>query len=300
MKKTMQLDFTNQIAHIEVGEVDGKKVITKTWGKDFGWTHADALQVMDMHASYIANLNAIGIETSVVVDEKVIPGPNNQFLVQSREEYFHCGDLLVNLMASRSRAEFLQTAEEQIVLTTNLLFSIPPLYKEQYDTDWLWLSVPVDLKPPNAVLSSGRLVLVDTFRPLFWDHGTTVLQAMPGPYKNKQKLPNDEIKTGDIRFQAGRLYGYFVAVATRWHIQQNGASATQDIDSFRHELSEIILNILTSVLAESDVVTQDLALVLIADVHEIATESIAVGSYEGPRYVQSLYESEDQTRSGET
>ncbi len=159
------------------------------------------------------------------------------------------------------------------------------------------MSVPIDLKPPNAVLDSGQLVLVDTFRPLLWEHDTTVLQAMPGPNVSKQKLPNDEIKTGDIRFQAGRLYGYFVAVATRWYIQQHGDSTVEDPDDFRHELSGIIVDILKSVLADCDFVSKDVRSMLVADLHEIASESIAVGSYEGPRYVQSLYEKEDQERS---
>ncbi len=121
----MQLDFTNQIAHIEVGDVDGKKVITKTWGKDFGWSYDDALRVIDMHASYIANLNAVGIQTSVVIDEKVVSGLNDEHYVQSREEYFEQGDLLASLMASKNKAEFLQTATEQVTLTTKLLFTIP-------------------------------------------------------------------------------------------------------------------------------------------------------------------------------
>lgn len=294
MKKTMQLDFTNQIAHIEIGEHEGKKVITKTWGKDFGWSQTDAKQVIDMHARYIANLNAAGIETSVNIDENVIAGQNGEWYAQSREEYFSQGDLLANLMASTDKADFLKKVEEQVQLTAKMLFSIPPLRAQRYGTEWLWMSVPLDLKPPNAVLSGGHLVLVDTFRPLLWEDDQVVLKAMPGPHKSKQKLPNDEIKTGDIRFQAGRLFGYFVAVATRWYIKQNVESTSEELDVFRHELSIIIIGIVKGELGKSHAFTKELASALVADVNEIADESITVGSYEGPRYVQSLYEKEEQ------
>src|SRR5687767_12778029 len=114
MKKTMQLDFSNKIAHIEVGAVDGEQVITKTWGKDFGWSEEDAQQVIAMHRHYIANLQAAGVQTSQPIEEKVITGKEgDECLIRSTERFFEQGDMLAALMRSKNKTEFSKNAATQ-------------------------------------------------------------------------------------------------------------------------------------------------------------------------------------------
>lgn len=296
MKKTTQLDFTNQLAHIVVSKTGEREIITKSWGKAFGWTFSDAQQVIEMHRKYVFNLHQVGIKTSTNLEEKVVSGENGEYLVQSTEEYFTQADLLANLMKSCNQDVFVEKVQEYISLSAKLLFSIPPLRQKQYSLDWLWLSVPIDLKPQNAVLSESRLVLVDTFRPQLWGPDSLELMAMPSIHVEKQKIPFDEIKTGDIRFQAGRLFGYFVAIGTRWLMNQGDELKMDELDFFRHRIANNAVAIVTELLTKNEMFSDDLANVLITDVKEVADESLSVGSYEGPRYVQTLYEKEERER----
>jgi len=297
----MQLDFSNQIAHIKVSTVKNGQVITKTWGRDFGWDEADARHVIEMHHHYITNLQAVGIKTSQPIKEEVVPGKDAEYLVQSTEKFFDQGDLLAVLMKSTDKQDFLQNMITQVRLLAEMLFNIPPLRQEQYSVDWLWLSVALDLKPQNVVLVSDKshmiqAILIDTFRPQIWDKDKIELLPMPSTNPSKRKIPHDEIKTGDIRFQAGRLWGYFVAIATRWDIEKNKQTDIAPIDMLRNEVAMSILEIINDVLAGKKHYTSDLKTLLLADIHEIANESIAIGDYEGPRYVQSIYEQEQKER----
>ena len=301
MKKTMQLDFSNQIAHIEVTTMNGSQVITKTWGKDFGWYEDDARRVIDMHQIYIANLQAAGVKTSQPIEEKVILGKDKEYLVQSTEKFFDQGDLLAVLMKSTDKAEFLQRLTAQVRLLAEMLFNIPPLRREQYSADWLWLSVALDLKPQNAVIvpdqnGISQAILIDTFRPQIWETDRIELLPMPSTNPAKRKILLDEIKTGDIRFQAGRLWGYFVAIATRWDIEKNKQTDIAQIDALRNEVATNILAIIEEVFVGKQHYTTDLKPLLIADIREIINESITTGDYEGPRYVQSIYEDEQKER----
>lgn len=292
----MQLDFTNKLAHINLDAVDGRKVIVKTWGKDFGWTSDDAIKVIAMHKLYINNLNSIGIKTSRNIAEKVIQGDDDEYLIQSIEEYFPQGDLLAQITGSNGTIQFLAAAEAQLKLLIALLVSIPPLNQNAYSVNHLWLSVPIDLKPQNAVISNLQLVVVDTFRPQLWKSNSAELQPMPSPYPEKQRIPHDEIKTGDVRFQAGRLFGYYVAIATRWYMNQDATASITELDAFRREINLKILGLLDSFLSENTLFPQDIVRLLISDVHEMCNESVAIGDFEGPRYVQALYETEEHER----
>lgn len=302
MKKTMQLDFSNQIAHIEVSTVNGQQVITKTWGKDFGWSESDAQQVIELHQRYIANLQAAGIKTSQPIEEKaVLSRDSDEYLVQSSENFFEQGDLLAVLMRSKNKTELIKGINEQAGLLAEMLFAIPPLRKEKYSTDWLWLSVALDLKPQNAVLitdqkGTSQAILIDTFRPQIWDTNKIELLPMPSVNPAKRKVPRDEVKTGDIRFQAGRLWGYFVAITTRWDIEKNGQTDIEQIDALRNEAAATILTVVKGILTRKKQYTDELQALLIADIHEIVNESISVGDYEGPRYVQAIYEDEQNER----
>ncbi len=199
-------------------------------------------------------------------------------------------------MKSSSQDDFTEKTQKYIYLSAKLLFSIPPLRQKQYSLDWLWQSVPLDLKPPNTVLYEGRLVLVDTFRPNLWAPDRLEIVAMPSIHAEKQRIPYDEIKTGDIRFQAGRLFGYFVAVGTRWLINHDDKLGIDELDGFRHRIAIEAVAVVTELLTNNEMFSDDLANVLISDVAELANESINVGSYEGPRYVQALYEKEESDR----
>jgi hypothetical protein len=302
MKKTMQLDFSNQIAHIAVHTVNDERVITKTWGKDFGWSEDDARHVIKMHHSYITNLQAAGISTSQPIEEKVVPSKHGkEFLIQSTEKFFDQGDLLAVLMKSTDKTEFLKNMTVQVRLLAEMLFNIAPLRKEHYSADWLWLSVALDLKPQNVVLvpgqnGTGQAILIDTFRPQIWQTDKIELLPMPSANPAKRKIPRDEIKTGDMRFQSGRLWGYFVAIATRWDIEKNKQTNITLIDALRNEVATSILTIVDEVLAGKKHYAKDLKMLLIADIREIVDESIAIGDYEGPRYVQSIYEEEQRER----
>ncbi len=66
----MQLDFANQLAHIVVGKIGEKEVITKSWGKAFGWSLSDAQQVIEMHGKYVFNLEQVGIKTSTNLEKE--------------------------------------------------------------------------------------------------------------------------------------------------------------------------------------------------------------------------------------
>ena len=298
----MQLDFSNQIAHIEISTVNGQKVITKTWGRGFGWSEIDAQQVIEMHQRYITNLKVAGIQTSQTIDEKVVSSRiNDEYLVQCTEKFFEQGDLLDILMKSKDKMELTKAVVEQTKLLTDMLFSIPPLRKEKYSIDWLWLSVALDLKPQNAVLISGQsgvsqAILIDTFRPQIWDTSKIELLPMPSTNPAKRKIPRDEVKTGDIRFQSGRLWGYFVAIATRWSIEIDKQAEVANIDALRCEIATNILTVVRKVLADKQLFTDELRTLLIADIQQIIDESITVGDYEGPRYVQSIYEDEQKER----
>jgi len=297
----MQLDFSNQIAHIEIITMNGERVITKTWGKDFGWSKDDARRVIEMHQIYIANLQAAGVKTSQPIEKKVILGKDKEYLVQSTEKFFDQGDLLAVLMKSTDKAEFLQRLTAQVHLLAEMLFNIPPLRREQYSAGWLWLSVALDLKPQNAVIvpdqnGISQAILIDTFRPQIWETDRIELLPIPSTNPAKRKILRDEIKTGDIRFQAGRLWGYFVAIATRWDIDKKKQTDIAQIDALRHEVATSILAIVDEVLASKQHFTDDVKTLLLTDIHEVVDESIATGDYEGPRYVQSVYEEEQKER----
>jgi hypothetical protein len=302
MKKTMQLDFSNQIAHIEITTMNGERVITKIWGKDFGWSENDARQVVELHQRYIANLQAAGINIGQPIEEKVVLSEDNdEYLIRCSEKFFEQGDLLAVLMRSKNKAELIKEITDQARLLAEMLFNIPPLRREKYSADWLWLSAALDLKPQNAVFitdqkGTNKAILVDTFRPQIWETDRVELLPMPSTNPSKRKIPRDEIKTGDIRFQAGRLWGYFVAIATRWDIEKNKQTDIAQVDTLRHEVATSILTIVDEVLASKQHFTDDVKTLLLADIHEIIDESIAAGDYEGPRYVQSVYEEEQKER----
>jgi len=120
MKKTMQLDFSNQIAHIEITTMNGERVITKTWGKDFGWSENDARQVIELHQHYIANLQAAGINTSRPIEEKVVLSEDNdEYLIQCSEKFFEQGDLLAVLVRSKNKTELIKGITDQAKLCKN-------------------------------------------------------------------------------------------------------------------------------------------------------------------------------------
>src|SRR5258706_11444471 len=117
MKKTAQFNFSNQIAHIAVHTTNGQQLITKTWGKGFGWTAEDARHVIEMHRAYVANLQAAEVTASIPIEEKVVASSvNGECLIQSTEAFFSQRHLQASLGTNTSKTQLIQRAKEQVPL----------------------------------------------------------------------------------------------------------------------------------------------------------------------------------------
>jgi hypothetical protein len=293
MKSTLTLDFTNKAANVTIGA----DTVIKIWGAGLGWSQLEAEGVLVDHAQYIQELQAIGIQTSTVLSNELQQDSQGSGYV-IREVERHLGsDTSVALMSAFDDNEIIEKVATYFRLLATLLLGIPPKFGRTFSDQNVWLRVPIDLKPQNIVINEDTLtpILIDTFSPKLWLDN--IIKPLPNHTIGKSHILHDEIKVGDIRFSLGRLSGYFMALTTRWLIDTRQESTLKEIDNFRTTIANILIHVATDILLDNNLFERDFALSLIADASEKELASIRLGKYEGPRYVQNIYEQEESPQS---
>jgi len=287
MKKTLELDFSNKASNVSIN----KDVVSKIWGEGLGWSRAEAAAVLKDHDVYVKNLESVGIQTSTILSKQIASGPDGSFVIRETEQ-FSGRDASIVLLDATSVTALEQLVEDDVSTIAALLLSIPPRDGARYSKETPWLRVPVDVKPQNVVIDAPTKtpIVIDTFGPKLWSDGK--IKPLPTKFPGKGQVLHDETKVGDVRFSVGRLNGYFIALATRWFINHHLAASIDDIDAFRFSIAEITKRIIEKIVTDNPLFNQDYAKLLVSDASEDELKSIRYGSYEGPMYVQSLYEAE--------
>ena len=288
MKKTLQLDFSNKASNVSI---DGE-IVTKLWGDGLGWTIQEAEEVLSDHTQYLANMASVGIATSEIISRVILQNTDGNYFIKEQE--LHAGrDLSIALLESSDVKDLTRVINNGFKASARLLTSIPPRENATYSNDNPWLGVPVDLKPQNVVFNVDSVypLVIDTFGPKIWLNGN--IKPLPTKTPGMGQIQHDEIKVGDVRFALGRLNGYFVALATRWLVNQEPEVSNEAIDLHRNLISDILIEITKGLVEDNDLFEKNYADLLISDASQTELRSIEYGTYEGPRYVQELYELED-------
>lgn len=287
MKKTLELDFSNKASNVSItGDV-----VSKVWGQGLGWTEHEARTVLRDHSQYLENLASVGVRTSQIVGSSVIQDETGNFVIAETEQF--CGDdTSVKLLGSNDVEVLREHVRSDFGSIAALLLSIPPRRRGRYSEANPWFSVPVDMKPQNVVIDSlsNEPVVVDTFGPKLWQGDT--IKPLPTRVPGKGQVLHDEIKVGDVRFSVGRLNGYYIALATRWLINQVQQTSIEEVDALRADIATITREIIEQTVQDSSLFEQQYAQTLVSDAAEQELVSIRLGTFEGPRYVQALYEQE--------
>lgn len=290
MKKTLELDFSNKASNVEIRQ---DRVI-KIWGEGLGWTETEAKAVLEDHDHYIENLESVNVRTSNILSKEVVFTEDNEYVIREQESF--CGrDVSGDLLNSYNANELRDLIRHDFSAIATLLLAIPPRDSEKFSAKQPLLSVPVDMKPQNVVIdrSTGSPIVIDTFGPKLWVRDT--IKSLPTRVSGRGQILHDEIKVGDIRFSLGRLNGYFIALATRWFINRNQKASIEEIDAFRFDITKITRECIEKIVINNELFDQDYAKLIVSDAAEDELRSIQYGSYEGPRYVQALYEDEESS-----
>lgn len=288
MKNTLQLDFSNKASNVSFAE--GR--VTKIWGEGLGWTQQEARAVLADHTEYLAHLQSVGIQTSKILSRDVCESDDGSFTILETEAY--CGkDASIALLDSASVEALVAAVANDFRAIASVLLSIPARDSEQYSISHPWISVPADLKPQNVVVAdSSQPILIDTFGPKLWQNGK--IKPLSTRTPGKGQIRNDEIKVGDVRFALGRLSGYFVALSTRWLVAAQPEASIAQINNIRGRISTVITPIVSELVLGNKLFEQSYARLLISDTQEPEFKSIEKGTFEGPLYVQRLYEKEQR------
>lgn len=286
MKNTLQLDFSNKASNVSFAD---ERVI-KIWGDGLGWTREEAEGVLADHTQYLENLAAVGIQTSEIVSREISAKDDGNYLIKEQE--LNAGkDVAAVLLGASNVDVLLGAVDSNFRGIARLLLSIPPKGADQYSHDCPWFNVPVDLKPQNVVVSDvNEVIVIDTFGPKLWIDDK--IKPLPTRVPGKGQILHDEIKVGDVRFSLGRLSGYFMALSTRWLVASQPDVSPIEIDALRFRAAGAITRITSELLYDNNLFANSYSELLLADLSEIEMRSINYGIYEGPKYVQELYERE--------
>lgn len=287
MKNTLQLDFSNKASNVSFIDND----VIKIWGNTLGWTRQEAEGVLDDHTQYLENLKSAGIQTSEIVSRDIYPNGDNSYLIKEVEKYSG-EDVSISLLGAPSVDTLMDNVTADFRSIARLLLSVMPRDGAQYSSERPWFSVPADLKPQNVVIKDNSApIVIDTFGPKLWLDGK--IKPLPTRVAGRGQILNDEVKVGNVRFSLGRLNGYFMALSTRWLVSSHPEITIVEIDALRRQVSDTLARLTGELLLDNNLFETSYSKLLIADASELESRSIEYGIYEGPRYVQKLYERED-------
>lgn len=264
--------------------ISGKEeiVVLKELNIGVGLTAGEADVILKAYEQYLTQLSAIGFAHSVpyrIELHRALSGTTEEYRIYLCEKFAGSGlNMHEELLAFEGdEEEFSAALLEYFGKLLAVLFAIPPKTDNTFTTTDQLLSVPMDFKPDNFVMTEAGPVMIDTYGPKLWGENG-LLQKMP-KIDEDFPLPYVSLLCGDIIYMVGRLYRAFNKIGRQWQdrgldfaqsLRAKVATQAKSSGSFEEGLIDVLVK-----EAESD-------FVLIKDIY------VKVGEQEQARRIDGI------------